>query len=63
VTIILVSDEDTEQQERENVDCILTFEASFSSSVPHLLTQGDLNELVLDMYLSEKQADVLGFRL
>jgi len=61
--IILVSDKDNEQQEGENVNCNRTFAASVSSSVPHLLIQGDLNDLVLDLYLTEKQADVLGFRL
>lgn len=61
--MILVSDKDNDQQKGENVECIRTFEASFSSSVPHLLTQGDLNEIVLDLYSSEKQADVLGSRL
>jgi hypothetical protein len=61
--MILFSDKDNDQQNGENVDCIRTFEASFSSSVPYLLTQGDLKELVLDLYPSEKQADVLGSRL
>ena len=36
------SDEDRVEQEGDNVDCDPTFEASSSSSEPHLLTQGDL---------------------
>ena len=36
------SDEDRVEQEWDNVDCDPTFEASCSSSEPHLLTQGDL---------------------
>ena len=61
--IILVSDKDKEEQEGDHVDCNRTFEASFYSSVPYLLTQGDLNDLVLDLYLSKKHADGLGSRL
>jgi len=36
------SDEDRGRQEEDNFDCDPTFEASFSSSELHLLTQGDL---------------------
>jgi hypothetical protein len=43
------SDWDHEQQEGDNVDCNLTFEASCSSSEPYLLTQWDLNDLVCDL--------------
>jgi hypothetical protein len=39
------SGEDHRQQERTNVDCNPTFDASCSSSEPNLLTQGDLNDL------------------
>jgi hypothetical protein len=42
------------QQEGDNVDCDPTFEASCSSSESHLLTQGDLNDLVCDFNLSKK---------
>jgi len=37
-----VSNEDRVEQKGDNVDCDPTFEASCSSSEPHLLTQGDL---------------------
>jgi hypothetical protein len=40
----------------------LTFEANCSPSEAHLLTQGDLNDIVHDWNLSKKQADLLGFR-
>ena len=53
------SDENHGQQEVENIDCDPTFEASCSSSEPHLLSQGDLNDLVRDLNLSEKQAEIL----
>jgi hypothetical protein len=48
------SDEDHRQQDGDKVDCDLTFEASCCSSVPHLLAQGDLNDLVCDLNLSKK---------
>jgi hypothetical protein len=53
------SDEDHGQQEGKNVDCDPTFEASFSSSESHLLTQGYLNDLVRDLNLIVKQAELL----
>ena len=37
-----------------------TFETSTSSCEPHLLTQGELNDLVRDLKLSKKQAEILG---
>ncbi len=40
-----------------------TFETSTSSCEPHLLTQGELNDLVRDLKLSKKQAELLGSRL
>ena len=57
------SDEDHKQQERGNADCDLVFEASCSSSEPHLLTQGVLNNLVCDLNLSKIQVELLGSRL
>jgi len=42
------SEEGHEHQEGDNVDCNPTLEASCSSSEPHLLIQGDLNDLVRD---------------
>jgi len=46
-------DEDHGQQEGDNVDCDLTFEARCSLSEPHL-TQGNLKNLVCDLILSKK---------
>jgi hypothetical protein len=37
--------EDQKQQQRSNVDCDLIFEASRSSSEPHLLIHGNLNDI------------------
>jgi len=51
------SDEDHGRQEGENVHCDPTFEA-ICSSEPHLLTQGDLNDLVREFNLSKKQAEL-----
>jgi hypothetical protein len=48
------SDEDHRQQDGDKVDCDLTFEASCSKSEPHLLTQGELNDLAYDLNLSKK---------
>jgi hypothetical protein len=57
------SDEVHGQQEGDNVDCDLTFEASCYSPQPHLLTRGNLNDLVRDLHLSKKQAELLDSRL
>jgi hypothetical protein len=57
------SDEDHGEQEGDNVVCGLIFKASCSSSEPHLLRQGDLNDLIRDLNLSQKQAELLGSRL
>jgi len=40
-----------------------TFETSTSSCESHLLTQGELNDLVRDLKLSKKQAERLGSTL
>ena len=40
-----------------------TYERNASSCEPHLLTQGELNDLVRDLKLSKKQAELLGSRL
>jgi hypothetical protein len=48
------TDEADLEQVGENFDCDPTFEASCSSSEPHLLTQGDLNDLVRHLNLSKK---------
>ena len=53
------SDEDVGQD--NNMDCDPTFAGSSSSNEPHLLTQGDLND-VRDLNLSKEQAELLGSR-
>jgi hypothetical protein len=55
-------DEDHGQKEGDNIHCDLTIEASGSSSEPHLLTQGDLKDLVRDLNLSKTKAELLGSR-
>jgi hypothetical protein len=56
------SDEDVGQA-NNNKDCDLTFAGVFYSNEPHLLTQGDLNDIVRDLNLSKKQEELLGSRL
>jgi len=51
----------TEVPKEEQDDA--TFETSTSSCEPHLLTQGELNDLVWDLELSKKQAELLDSRL
>ncbi|UYV84365.1 hypothetical protein LAZ67_X001944 [Cordylochernes scorpioides] len=50
----------TDRREQQSDDT--NFEAG-ASSEPHLLTQGDLNDLVRDLDLSKKQSELLGSRL
>jgi len=54
------SDEKHGQQEVDNVVCNPTLQVRCSSSQPHLLTPGDLNDFVRDLHLSKKQATILG---
>ena len=56
------SDQDVGQA-NNNMDCDPTFTGACSSNEPHLLTQGDLNDIVRDLNLSNKQAELLGSRL
>jgi hypothetical protein len=57
------TDESDLEQFGETFDCDPTFEASCSSSEPHLLTQGDLNDLVHDFNCSKKkEAEILAAR-
>jgi len=51
------SDEDVGQANK-NMDCDPTFAGACSSNEPHLLTQGDLNDIVRDMNLSKKLAEL-----
>jgi len=46
-----------------NKNCDPTFAGACSSNEPHLLIQGDLNDIVRDLNLSKKQAEILGSRL
>ena len=50
-------------QAHNNVDCDPTIAGVCSSSEPHLLTEGDLNDIVRDLNLPKKQAEILGSRL
>jgi len=45
------------------MDCDPTFAGACSSNEPHLLTQGDLNDIVCDLNLSKKHAELLSSRL
>jgi len=56
------SDEDVGQADN-NMDCDPTFAGACSSNEPHLLTQGDLNDIIHDLNLSKRQAELLGFGL
>ena len=53
--------------EKDEMECDPTFQINEglppSAREPHLLTQGDLNDLVRDLDLSKKQAELLGSRL
>jgi hypothetical protein len=59
---IEASDEDVGHA-TNNMDCNPTFAGACSSNEPHLLTQGDLNDIVYDLNLSKKEAELLGSRL
>jgi hypothetical protein len=56
------SDEDLGQA-NNNMYCDSTFAEACSSTEPHLLTQGNLNDIVCDLNLSKKQAELLGSKL
>jgi hypothetical protein len=53
------SDEDVGQG-NNNMDCDPTFAGTCTSSEPHLQTQEDLKNIVRDLNLSKKQAELLG---
>ena len=59
---IEASDEDVGQA-KNNMDCDITFAGACSSNELHLLTQRNLNDIIYDMNLSKKQAELLGSRL
>jgi hypothetical protein len=51
-------DEDVGQAtSNNNMECDPTYAGTCSSNEPHLLTQGDLNDIVHDFNLSKKQAE------
>jgi hypothetical protein len=66
---VIVDDEDSATDEAdleqigETFDCDSKFEANCSSSKPHLLIQGDLNDLERYLNLSKKEAEILASRL
>ena len=45
------------------MDCDRAFAGACTSNEPHLLTQGGQNDIVRDLNLSKKQAELLGSRL
>jgi hypothetical protein len=55
----LSDSESSDEVVYNNTDCDPTFAGASSSNAPHLLTQGDLNDIVRDMNLSKKQAELL----
>ncbi|UYV76619.1 hypothetical protein LAZ67_14001482 [Cordylochernes scorpioides] len=57
---VIFSDDDSDRREQQWD--VTNFEAG-ALSEPHLLTQGDLNDLVRDLDLSKKQSELLGSRL
>ena len=52
MTLSESSDEDV-RQANSSMDCDPTFAGAISSNEPRLLTQGDLNDIVRDLNLSE----------
>ena len=50
-------------QAKKNMDSDPTFSGAVSSNIPHLLTQGDLNDIFRDLNLSKNQAELSGSRL
>ena len=56
------SDEDVGHA-NNNKDRDPTFAGTCSSNESHLLTQGDLNDIIHNLNLSKKQAELLGSRL
>jgi len=56
------SDEDVGQA-NNNMNFDPTFEGTYSSNEPNLLTQGDLSDIARGLNLSKKQDEILGSRL
>jgi len=54
------SSDENAGQANDNMDCDPTFGGACSSNEPRLLTQGGLNDIVRDLYLSNKQDELFG---
>ena len=51
------------RQANNSMDCDPTFVGAYSSNEPHMLTQGVLHNIIRDLNLTKKQAELLGSRL
>ena len=64
---ITLSDDESVDEKIDQIDDDMnldpTFEVDCSSNQPHLLSQGDVNDLVRDLNLSKKKAELLCSRL
>jgi hypothetical protein len=59
-----ISDSETEHEGATgSVESDSTFDAGMTLGTPHLITQGELNDLVRDLNLSKQQSELLGSRL
>jgi len=58
-----VSSDEVVGQSNNNVECDPPIPGACSSKELHLLIQGDLNDVVRDLNLSYKQAEILDSRL
>jgi hypothetical protein len=47
----------------ENMNCVPNLAGACSSNEPNLLTQGDLNDIVYDLKVSNGQTEIFGSRL
>jgi len=65
INMILSDSESSDEYvgQANNMDCDPTFAGAHSSNKPNLLTQGDLNDIIRNLNLSKKQAELLGSRL
>jgi len=54
------SSDENLSQANKSMDSYPTFPRASSSNEPHLLTQGNLNDIVRDLKRSKKQAELLG---
>lgn len=54
---------DANSDESSSVDVDTRYEPSDASSAPHIITAGELNELVWDLHLTKNQSELLASRL